>query len=82
MQGTSAEIIKLAMIKIDKAFTKKKLDAMMVLQLHDELIIECVKDQEKAVEKLVRNCMEHIVDWDVPMKIATRIGKNWQEVTK
>ena len=82
VQGTSAEIIKLAMINIDKAFTEGNIDAQMILQLHDELIIEFDMDLEKKVEKIIHECMENIIPWKVPLTVATRIGHNWADVTK
>ncbi|MCK4650647.1 DNA polymerase I [Candidatus Babeliales bacterium] len=82
IQGTSAEIMKLAMIDIDKDIQKKKLEAMMVLQIHDELVFELPNDELKVVEKLVIKCMEGVVSWEIPFKVTIRTGKNWESITK
>ncbi|HBS48021.1 TPA: DNA polymerase I [Candidatus Dependentiae bacterium] len=82
VQGTSAEIIKLAMIKIDQELEKHDLNANMLLQIHDELIIELPKENEDKVTKIVQKCMENVVDWEIPLTVAIRSGKNWEDVSK
>jgi len=82
VQGTSAEIIKLAMIKIDKKFERLNSGAAMLLQIHDELIIEFDSKEEEVVSGIVRNCMEKIVDWDIPLNVAIRCGKTWKDISK
>jgi DNA polymerase-1 len=82
VQGTSAEIIKLAMIRVDKAFQEDELDAAILLQIHDELIIQFHADLEDKIEKIVKKEMEGVVDWEVPFKVSIRTGKNWGEITK
>ncbi|MBD3272787.1 DNA polymerase I [Candidatus Dependentiae bacterium] len=82
VQGTSAEIIKKAMIKINKILEDKKLKAKMILQIHDELILELPKEEVKKVEKIVKEEMENAVKWVVPLEVAINIGKNWEKVTK
>lgn len=82
VQGTSSEIIKWAMFSVDRYFLEHPDQGRMLMQIHDELVFE-VKDE--AVEKcsqFIRQAMEQVVDWDVPLKIALRVGKNWAEVTK
>ena len=70
------------MIDLDKAFEAKKLNANMVLQIHDELVIEFDKKDEKKVVKVVKDCLEKVVKWDVPFEVTIRVGKNWEEITK
>lgn len=82
VQGTASEIIKLSMIKLYEELKKSKLDAKMVLQIHDELIIELPKEELPKVEKIVEKCMENVIKWEIPLKIALRSGKNWEQVTK
>ena len=81
-QGTAAEIMKLGMINLDKALKEQHLRAKMLLQIHDELLISVPKDELEATEKLVKNILEHVVDWNVPLEVSTRSGKNWKEITK
>lgn len=81
-QGTAAELMKLAMIKLETAFKEKKLAAKMVLQIHDELLITAPIDQEAQTGELTKKLLEEIVSWKVPLQVSLRYGKNWQEVTK
>ncbi len=77
IQGTAADIIKIAMIKVHKALKEENLDAKLILQVHDELIIESSeKDAEKAKEILVRE-MENAASLAVPLEVAAEIGKTW-----
>ncbi len=82
VQGTSAEILKLAMIEIDKKLTESKIDAFMVLQIHDEVIVEYPMDETDRVEKIVKKCMENVVKWSVPLSVSVRTGKNWEQISK
>lgn len=80
IQGTAADIIKLAMIKIDKEFENRKLRSKMIVSVHDELVFEVVKGEEELVQKLVRLCMQNALDIGVPLDVADSFGKNWYEV--
>lgn len=82
VQGTQAEVLKLAMIKLNRLFKEHNLDAAMLLQLHDELLIEYAEKDEEAVIALTSSTMENIVHWSVPLKVSVRTGLNWEEVTK
>ncbi len=82
MQGSGAEIMKKAMINIYNKITKRKLDAAILLQIHDELIIEYNSKEEKKIKNLVKKCMEKVVNWDIPFEVSLRTGKNWEDVTK
>lgn len=81
-QGTAAEIMKLGMIQLHEQLVKDGLDAAIVLQVHDELLIMVADQVVDRVVELVKTTLEQIVDWSVPLKVNVRIGKNWQEVTK
>ena len=76
LQGTQADIIKLAMIKIHKALNQK---AHMVLQIHDELIFELPKENVEWTKKTVREIMENIVSLSIPLTVNIAVGKNWGE---
>jgi DNA polymerase I len=82
VQGTQAEIIKMAMINIDRILSEKKLGSRLILQIHDELIIEVPNDELAMVEKLIAHEMDTVVQWEVPLKVTMRSGKTWAEVTK
>ena len=79
IQGTAADIIKIAMIRVDKRITEKKLDARLILQVHDELIVEVgEKDAEKAL-KLVCEEMENACKMKVKLRADGNIGKTWYD---
>ncbi len=79
IQGTSADMIKIAMIRIDGLLRKKKMGTVMIMQVHDELVFEVPEDETKEVEHLVRETMEHALDLTVPVKVDIGSGKNWDE---
>lgn len=79
IQGTQADIIKIAMIKIDEELSKRKMKSFMILQIHDELIFECPEDEVKSCEKLVKEIMEKAYKLSVPLKVDVSVGKNWSE---
>lgn len=81
-QGTAAEILKQAMIALETIFTKQKLDAQMILQIHDELLISVHKKDAAKVEQLTKKTLESIVDWNIPLVVMTRTGEDWKAVTK
>lgn len=81
-QGTAAEIVKLGMIKLDKALKEQNLNAKILLQIHDELLIECPIEQLETTVNVVKNVLENVLEWEIPLLISTRVGSNWQEVTK
>ena len=82
IQGTSADILKYAMVKIDKVFTEKKLEAKLIMQVHDELVVECPDSETDEVTKILHEIMEHIVEWDIPVTVEVGVGKNWLEAKK
>jgi len=82
VQGTQAELMKLAMIQLHALLCSKRLESRMVLQIHDELILEMPLEEVEIVEKMVKKCMEGIVSWEVPLNVSTRIGRDWAEITK
>ena len=76
---TSADIIKMAMVKIDEELKKNNFKSKMLLQVHDELIFDVVKEEKDALEKLVVNIMENIVKLKVPLKVGVSSGTDWYE---
>jgi DNA polymerase-1 len=79
IQGTAADIIKIAMIKVDKRLSEEKLKARLILQVHDELIVECPKEEGAQVAKLLQEEMEKAVKLSVPLVADSAIGENWYE---
>ena len=79
IQGTAADMLKLAMIEIDKAFTKAKFQSQMLLQVHDELVFEVKKKEEKEVQSIVEKLMRNAMKLDVPIVVEIGVGKNWLE---
>jgi DNA polymerase-1 len=80
LQGTAADMIKLAMIAIDRELTARKLKTRMVLQVHDELLFEVPMDESDEIEALVRREMEGVVKLSVPMVADMAFGANWRDL--
>ena len=80
IQGTAADIIKLAMISIDLEMKKQKLKSKMILQVHDELIFEVTEDELETIKSLACCHMESVVSLQVPLKVDLRIGVNWYDL--
>ncbi|MDI6734813.1 MAG: DNA polymerase, partial [bacterium] len=78
IQGTAADLIKMAMIEIHKRLDRQK--AKMLLQVHDELVFEVKKDSLNEVVELVKECMEGMTDFLVPIKVDIHSGENWGEI--
>lgn len=81
-QGTAAEITKLGMLRFDQAIKKKKLQAKILLQIHDELLVSCPNDEAKEVETTLKDSLQTVVDWKIPLLVSTKSGKSWKDVTK
>ena len=77
IQGTAADIIKLAMIGVDRALKAGGFQAKLILQVHDELIVEAPESEAEAVRELLRRCMEGVVTLDVPLRTDISIGGDW-----
>ena len=80
LQGTAADLIKLAMIAIDRKLTERKLKTRMVLQVHDELLFEVPTDETAEIEELVRTEMEGVVELKVPLVADLGFGANWRDL--
>lgn len=79
VQGTAADMIKIAMINIYNEFNKKKLKSKMILQVHDELVFDCEKSELETVKKIVQNKMKNALKLDVPIEVEMGEGINWYE---
>ena len=79
IQGTSADIIKLAMISVDRRLREEGLKSRMVLQIHDELLFDAVAEEVEAVERIVKEEMENVIKLSVPLTVECNHGSNWLE---
>jgi DNA polymerase I len=79
LQGTAADLIKLAMIRIDEILRRDKLQTKMLLQVHDELLFEAPPDEAEAVSQMVKREMENVHRLDVPLIVDVGIGENWRD---
>lgn len=79
IQGTSADIIKKAMVEIAEKFKEEKIKSKMVLQVHDELIFDIQKEEKEKVEQIVKNIMTKTITLNVPLKVSADYGKDWYD---
>lgn len=77
LQGSSADIIKIAMIRVNKRLTEEGLKARLVLQVHDELVIDCPESEQDRAAEILKTEMENAVTLKVPLTVEVGIGKNW-----
>ena len=80
LQGTAADLIKLAMIRIDAAIPERGLKARMTLQVHDELVFEVPENEIDSMRSLVREQMEQVHPLAVPLMVEIGVGKNWRDL--
>ena len=80
IQGTAADIMKIAMINVFNKLQEENLDAKLVLQIHDELIIECDEKIKEKVKEILQDCMENAVKLDVPLNVETSEATSWYDV--
>jgi DNA polymerase-1 len=79
LQGTAADLIKMAMLKVQERLDAAQLDAKLVLQIHDELLFEVADDAVEPLKHLVKDCMEGVYALRVPLVVDINVGKNWEE---
>ena len=79
IQGTAADIIKLAMVRVHGALKEQGLKARLILQVHDELIIEAPREEEAQVSALLKRCMEEVAALSVPLVAEVKTGESWYE---
>src|SRR4029434_1687829 len=82
IQGTASDIVKMAMLRADEAFRRERLDAKMLMQVHDELLVECPAEQAEHVARTLKREMESAVELDVPLVVDAGIGDNWMDAKK
>ena len=79
IQGTAADIIKAAMVKVFETLESEGLKAKLILQIHDELIIDCPIEESLRVERLLKECMEGVMNLAVPLEVEVKTGNSWYE---
>jgi len=79
MQGSAADLMKLAMIRVHRALNEGRMPAKMILQVHDELILEVRKDAAKEAAALLKKEMEGVYPLSVPLLVEVATGNNWDE---
>lgn len=79
IQGTAADIIKLAMIGVDRKMAEEGLKSKMVLQIHDELLFDTISSEREKLMSIVKEQMEHVTELSVPLTVECNYGKNWLE---
>ena len=79
VQGTAADMIKLAMVRVDRAMKRAGLKAKMVLQIHDELLFDVPKVEVDQVKEIAKREMEGAMDVGVPLEVSVGVGANWLE---
>ena len=79
IQGTAADIMKLAMVNLNKALEETKLDAKIILQVHDELILEVSEKDKEQAKQMLKECMENAVQLTVPLEVEVSEATNWYE---
>jgi DNA polymerase-1 len=80
LQGTAADLIKLAMIALDRKILERKLRSRMTLQVHDELLFDVVPEEAEELEALVKHEMEHVAEFSIPIVAEVGIGHNWRDI--
>jgi DNA polymerase-1 len=79
IQGTAADIIKLAMIQVYRELKEKNLKSRLILQVHDELLVEAHKDEVQTVKELMINAMKNVAKLSVELEVDLKQGSNWLE---
>lgn len=79
IQGSAADIIKLAMIEVDKAMQQQQVKSKLLLQVHDELVFDVHVSEQELMQKLVKEAMENAIKLVVPMEVEAKLAKNWLE---
>ena len=82
IQGTASDIVKIAMLHADEAFRRERLSAKMLMQVHDELLVECPAEEAEKVAKTLKREMESAVELDVPLVADAGVGDNWMDAKR
>src|SRR5262249_29777034 len=81
IQGTAADLIKKAMLDLERVLSSRALQSRMILQVHDELVLECPEDEVETVRPLIRSCMEEVAQMRAPLVVDVKVGRSWEAVT-
>ena len=79
LQGSASDIIKLAMVKIFREFIDEKLQSKIILQVHDELVVDCYPGELEKVKEILKKGMENVVDLSVKLLVNIESGKTWYD---
>ena len=79
IQGSAADIIKIAMIKIYKKLKTLDIDAKLILQVHDELIVETLPENAESIKEIIKAEMQNAVSLKVPLTVDAQIGETWYD---
>ena len=80
IQGTAADLIKLAMVRVDERLRREGIPAALLLQVHDELLVETKREEQEAVAMVLREEMESVYPLRVPLLVEVKAGTNWGEM--
>ena len=80
IQGTASDLIKVAMVRLHRELKEKGFQSKILLQVHDELVLECLEEEVEAVKNLVTTIMEGAISLQVPLVVNVGTGKNWAEL--
>jgi len=80
LQGTAADLIKLAMIALDREMIRRRMRSRMTLQVHDELLFDVVREEADELTILVKQEMEHVAEFSVPIVADVGLGDNWRDI--
>lgn len=79
LQGTASDIIKIAMIKVQEKMKENNVNSKLILQIHDELIIDVYPGEEEQISKILKDCMTSVVNFELPLEVAVSYGKTWYD---
>lgn len=80
IQGSAADIIKMAMLKVDQALAEQNFKTRMLLQVHDELVFEVPPEELETAAALVKQTMESVIELKVPLRVDVKVGRDWEQV--
>jgi DNA polymerase-1 len=80
LQGTAADLIKIAMIRLDRELRERKMQSRLLLQVHDELLLEAPEAEVEQAKALLQECMENAHPVSVPLLVEVSVGKNWRDM--
>jgi len=70
------------MLHLEAAFKREGLDAHLILQIHDELLISVAQSQQEQASRVIKQVLESVVHWSIPLQVTTRSGNDWKAITK